>query len=980
MGTRLLRINRWQGLAVAGAMAAATAAPAHDSWLVAGTGSAAVGEAVRFAFVSAEVFAVSEQATDPERVAQWVVIDGEGRQAVTGYGIDGQDLAASVVLSDPGLNIVAVALHPRHIELEASDFNTYLTDEQAQAVLSMRRTRGEVHQPGREYYTKLAKAYVQVGDNSGGTDPRTPVGHTLEIVPLSDPREWRSGDRVAVRVLLEGEPAPGLRVSSGRQGLGVHEYVEHAVTDGEGIARLRIDEPGHWFFRTHMIRPRQLFTLSATNPTPAADPRAEWESYWASITFGVGTVDDPEPPVAHRRPVTTTLHGDTRTDDYAWLRDRDDPLVIEYLEAENDYARKTTAHTAVLQKALYNEMVGRIKQTDLTVPYRDGPYLYYSRTVEGLDYPIYCRKRAPDADEEIILDVNELAKGHDYYRVTRRAVSPDHKYLAYAVDTTGYEAVTIRVKDLATGALLRDVIEDAGPFTLAWANDGRTLYYSRTDESKRANRIFRHVLGRPPARDDLVMREDDVKFSISARRSRSDEYILIGSGSSTTSEVWFIDADDPEGNPRIIAPRRQGVRYTVDHRPGPDGGWFYVLTDADDCPNFKLVLAPVKSPGPQSWGVAIPHSQEVYLTGVNVFANFMVLSERRGGYSALRVHRFADGEEHLVELPEEVAAVGPSTNEEFETDVFRFGYTSLITPRSVFDYDMTMRQRTLLKQQEVLGGYEPTDYETRRLYATAADGARIPVSVVHRREIELEGDNPCLLYAYGSYGASMDPWFRSNVVSLLDRGFVYAIAHVRGGAEMGRSWKEDGKMFNKRNTFTDFIAVAEFLIEEGYTDPERLAIRGGSAGGLLIGAVVNMRPDLFAAAHAAVPFVDVLNTMLDPSIPLTTGEYEEWGDPNVDEYYFYIKSYSPYDNVAAQDYPSILITASLNDPRVHFWEPAKWAAKLRALKTDDNPLVLEIKMGAGHGGASGRYKRFEEVAFEYAFIIDRVGKAVAPRF
>jgi oligopeptidase B len=415
------------------------------------------------------------------------------------------------------------------------------------------------------------------------------------------------------------------------------------------------------------------------------------------------------------------------------------------------------------------------------------------------------------------------------------------------------------------------------------------------------------------------------------------------------------------------------VRYWGDHRKGPDGGWFYLVTDADDCPNFKLVAAPVADPGPEHWRVLMPHSREVFLTDVDVFADHMIISERRGGYRAMRVQRFSDGQEHLIELPEVVSAAFASSNHEYDTDTFRFSYTSLITPRSVFDYDVNTRERILLKQQEILGGYDPANYETARVYAVATDGVQVPISIVHRKGLVLNGQNPCLLYGYGSYGASMDPWFSSNNVSLLDRGFVYAIAHVRGGSEMGRHWKEEGRMFNKRNTFTDFIACAERLIERGYTNPNRLAMRGGSAGGLLIGAVLNMRPDLFEAAHAAVPFVDVVNTMLDASIPLTTSEYEEWGNPAEDEYYFYIKSYSPYDNVTAQGYPHILITAGLNDPRVHYWEPAKWAARLRATKADDNLLLLKTNMGAGHGGASGRYGRYRERAFEYAFIIDRVG-------
>jgi oligopeptidase B len=682
-------------------------------------------------------------------------------------------------------------------------------------------------------------------------------------------------------------------------------------------------------------------------------------------------------PAADKRPVERRLHGDVRVDEYAWLRDKDDPAVIAYLEAENAYAEAAMRHTAPLREKLYEEMLGRIKQTDLSVPYEHGPYWYYRRTVEGLGYPISCRKRGSlDAEEQIILDVNELAEGHEYLRVTSRDISPDHRMLAYAIDTSGYETVDICVKDLETGETRSSVVTGAAPGGLTWAADGKTLFYARTDESKRPNRIYRHTLGTDESEDVLVRREDDARFSIGVRRTRSDAYVLLGSSSSTTSEWTVVDAAAPTAPPRLIAPREQGVRYSVDHRRGPDGGSFYILTDRE-APNYRLVTAPARGPGPDAWTTRIAHDPDVFLTGVSVFADHMVLSERRDGYLTLRIVRHDDGAEHLIELPESVAVVRPGRNPAYDATAIQFSYTSLVTPMSVFAYDLETRQRTLLKQTEVLGGYDPARYETGRLYATAPDGTKVPISFVHRKGVEPNGKNPCVLYGYGSYGASMDPWFSSNNVSLLDRGFVYAIAHVRGGSEMGRHWKEDGRMLNKRNTFTDFIACAEHLVDEGWTSPEHFAIRGGSAGGLLIGAVLNLRPDLFAAAHAAVPFVDVVNTMMDPSIPLTTGEYEEWGNPEEDEYYFYIKSYSPYDNVREQDYPDVLVTAGLNDPRVHYWEPAKWTARLRDRKTDDNLLVLRTNMGAGHGGASGRYGRLKELAWEYAFIVDRVGVASA---
>ena len=687
--------------------------------------------------------------------------------------------------------------------------------------------------------------------------------------------------------------------------------------------------------------------------------------------------DPPEPPVAKKLPVELTLHGDTRVDEYAWLRDKADSEVIEYLELENGYAGAMMAHTEDLQKTLHDEMLGRIQQTDLSVPYRVGTYYYYSRTVEGLDYPIYCRKLdSPEASEEIILDVNALAKGRDYFRVTSRDITPDQRFMAYATDVTGYESVSVSVKDLETGDTWKDVITDAAPWGLVWGDDGETLFYSRTDETKRPDRIYRHKLGSDESADVLVMREDDPKFRVGVSRPRSNGLVLIRSNSSTTSEIWFVDAKKPTEEFKVIAPRRPGIQYSVDHFPSEDGGTLSIRTDADTCPNFKVVTAPVSRPGPEHWTEYIPHSSDVYITGIDVFVNHMVISERRNGFSALRVRILGSGEEHLVVLPEDVGVVRGSNNEEFYTQVFRFSYTSLVTPNSVFDYDMESREMTLLKRQEVLGGYDPGRYVTYRLAAKAGDGVDIPISIVHLRDLERDGNNPCLLYGYGSYGASMDPWFNSNNVSLLDRGFVYAVAHVRGGSELGRLWKESGKMLHKKNTFTDCIACAKLLIEQGYTRPERLVMKGGSAGGLLVGAVLNMRPDLFAAAHAAVPFVDVLNTMLDASIPLTTGEYEEWGNPNDKEYYEYIKSYSPYENVRAQDYPHLLITAGLNDPRVHYWEPAKWCAKLRDKKTDDNILLLRTNMGAGHGGASGRYARYVELAFEYAFLIDRVGEEI----
>jgi oligopeptidase B len=682
------------------------------------------------------------------------------------------------------------------------------------------------------------------------------------------------------------------------------------------------------------------------------------------------------PPAAPRRPVAVTLHGDTRLDEYAWLRDRDDPAVVRHLEAENAHAEAAMAHTAALQRALYDEFVGRLQETDATVPYRDGAYLYYTRTRAGLDYPIHCRRgHAPGAPEEVLLDVNELSLGHGHFRLTDHEVSPDGRHLAYAIDTTGYEVATVFIRDLAAGRIVGQ-IPGAWPFGLAWASDGRTLYYVRTDATKRPDRVLRHALGTDSAGDAEIFRERDERFTVGVARSRSGGVIFITAESVTTSEAWFLDAADPSAAPRVIAPRRGGVRYSADHHPDPvsAGGTFYIVTDAGGCPNFTLVAAPAGASGPEHWIEIIAHSDDVYLAGVHAFANHLVLSERCGGLTGLRVRRLSDGREHVVELPEPAGTVSFDANREFATGELRFRFESLVTPPGVYDYDMDAQMRTLRKRDAV-PGYDPARYESRRIRAAALDGAEVPVSIVHRRGLSLDGGNPCLLVGYGAYGISLEPWFNPAIVSLLDRGFVYAIAHVRGGSELGRRWREEGRLLRKRNTFTDFVAAAEHLVDAGYTSPERLAIQGRSAGGLLIGAVLNMRSDLFAAAHAAVPFVDALGTMLDPAIPLTTFEYEEWGDPRDAEYYRCIRSYSPYDNIASRRYPDVLVTSGLNDPRVHYWEPAKWAARLRAGHAG-NRVLLRTNMGAGHGGASGRYERYRELAFEYAFLVDCVG---APR-
>jgi oligopeptidase B len=674
----------------------------------------------------------------------------------------------------------------------------------------------------------------------------------------------------------------------------------------------------------------------------------------------------PEPPAATRVPRTEELHGDRRVDEYFWLRNREDPEVIAYLEAENRYTEAVMSATEPLQERLFAEMRGRIKETDLSVPERLDGWLYYSRTREGAQYPIYCRRPVDgEAAEEILLDVNPLAEGHAYFRLGALEVSPDHRLLAYAADTSGAEAFTVYVKELATGALLPETLTNASP-CLAWANDSRTLFYVVLDEARRPCRLFRHALGTNPAEDALVHFEPDEAFFLDVQHTRSREYLILELASHATSEVWFASADRPGEPFRVIEPRRYGIEYTVDHH----GSRFYITTN-DDAPNFRLVSAPVESPSREHWTAVLPYRPAVKLDSTDAFRDHLVVWEREAGLRQVRIIEFAGGGEHLVSFPEPVYTVRQHENPEFDTALLRFSYTSMVTPNSVVDYDMGARSWTVRKQTEVLGGYDAARYRTERLFAPAPDGTPVPVSLVYQLPLERPGGpRPLLLNGYGAYGISSDPSFSSNSLSLLDRGFVVAIAHVRGGEEMGRPWYDGGKLLNKPNSFTDFIAAAEHLVAEGYTSPERLAINGGSAGGLLMGAVTNMRPDLFRAVVAEVPFVDVVNTMLDASLPLTVIEYDEWGNPNHPEYYACIRAYSPYDNVREQPYPHLLVTAGLNDPRVAYWEPAKWTARLRARKTDDNRLLLKTNMGAGHGGASGRWDYLREVAFKYAFLLD----------
>ena len=676
----------------------------------------------------------------------------------------------------------------------------------------------------------------------------------------------------------------------------------------------------------------------------------------------------PSAPMARTIARVSTVHGETRVDEYSWLRDREDPETLAYLQAENRYTQAVMRHTEELQEQLYQELRGRIKETDLSVPEQVDDWLYYARTEAGGQYPIYCRRRpASEWDESVLLDQNPLAVGHSYFRLGAFEVSPDHRFLAYSIDTCGSESYTLYLKDLCTGELLSETLTNTAP-AVAWANDSQTLFYIVLDDARRPCRLYRHRLGSNPADDALVYHEADESFFLDVGRTRSRQLIQLDINSHSTSEVRFVSADRPEDPFRVLEARRPGVEYNVSHH----GDRFFITTN-DEAPNFRLVSAPVADPSRANWTTILPHRSAVKLDNTDAFRDHLVVYQRVGGLRQIRILDLNGEGDHLVPFPEPVYSAHPHDNLEFDTTVLRFSYTSLVTPSSVVDYDMASRTWTVRKQTEVLGGYDASCYRSERLFAEAPDGAMVPVSLVYRLPLELDGSRPLLLNGYGAYGVTYEPGFSSHALSLLDRGFVVAIAHVRGGEEMGRAWYEGGKLLQKRNSFTDFIAAAEHLIAAGYTSPDGLVISGGSAGGLLMGAVTNLRPDLFRAVLAEVPFVDVVNTMLDASLPLTVIEYDEWGNPADPEFYHYIRSYSPYDNVEAKDYPNILITAGLNDPRVAYWEPAKWAARLRARKTDQNRLLLRTNMGAGHGGASGRYDYLREVAFKWAFVLDVMG-------
>ncbi|MBL8179286.1 MAG: S9 family peptidase [Bryobacterales bacterium] len=675
-----------------------------------------------------------------------------------------------------------------------------------------------------------------------------------------------------------------------------------------------------------------------------------------------------EPPVAKRVDHREERHGATVIDPYHWLREKSSPEVIHYLEAENSYTAESTKQLKPFEDKIYKEILSRIKQTDLSVPYRRGPYFYYTRTEEGKQYAIQCRRKGSmDGPEEILLDGNKLAEGHKFFSVGVTSLSEDHQMMAYTTDTTGFRQYTLHVKNLATGETLPDTAERVTG--AQWASDNRTLFFTTEDKvTKRSDNLWRLSLGKP-VEGPLYFEKDEL-FRIHIAKTRDQKFLILDIGSTDTTEARYLPANQPDQPFQVFLPRENKHRYDIDHR----NGLFYIRTNKD-AKNFRMMTAPADNPAPANWKEFLPHQPAVLLQGIDLFKDFGVVLEKTEAVNRMRLIDFKSGKWKSIAFPEPVYSANPSANPEFDTATFRYSYQSMVTPSSVFDYDVATGTSKLLKQDEVLGGYDARQYVTERLWATARDGVRVPMSVVYKRGMKRDGKAPLFLYGYGSYGIGMSAAFSIPRLSLLDRGMIWVTAHIRGGNEMGELWHEDGMLMKKKNTFQDFIDCAEFLIKEKWTSKERMVIEGGSAGGLLIGAVLNMRPDLFRAAHLAVPFVDVMNTMMDASLPLTVGEYLEWGNPNKKAAYDYMKTYSPYDNLEKRAYPAILVTTSLNDSQVMYWEPAKYVARLRPLKTDPNPLLLKTNMGAGHGGASGRYDRFKEIAFQYAWLMSRVGIA-----
>ncbi len=673
------------------------------------------------------------------------------------------------------------------------------------------------------------------------------------------------------------------------------------------------------------------------------------------------------PPSARKVAKTTSIHGETLVDEYFWLREKTNPEVTSYLEAENAYTEAYMKPTEALRGKLYQEMLGRIKQTDAQVPYRENGYLYYTRTEEGKQYPIYARRKGSmDAPEEVTLDLNKLNEGQKYTALGTYSVSDDGQLLAYSIDHNGYREYFLRVKDLRTG---QDLADDLGKVVSAfWSPNGKTLFYTTEDHAKRPHKVWRHALGDAKDKDALVYEEKDELFRAFAGRSRSRGVIVFGSSSADTTEYSFIPGDKPMETPKVIIPRQKEHEYTVEHL----GDKFLILTN-DTGRNFRLVSAPVNDPRRENWKEIIPHRADVMLEDIDAFKDFYVVAERDNGLQKLRIADAKTGKPHHLPFPEPVYSAFVSVNREFDTKLLRYGYNSFTTPASTFDYDVAARKSTLLKQQPVLGGYDPAQYQSERIHAVAPDGTKIPISLVYKKGFKRDGSHPLWLNAYGSYGAPSNVGFSSNRLSLLDRGFVFALAHIRGGGDLGKPWHDSGKMMKKKNTFIDFVAAGDHLVKEKYGAKDKIVISGGSAGGLLMGAVSNMRPDLFRVVVNYVPFVDVINTMLDDKLPLTVQEYLEWGNPNIKAEYEYMKSYSPYDNIAAKDYPAMLVRVSLNDSQVPYWEGAKYVAKLRAMKTDKNTILLKANMGAGHGGASGRYDALKDLAFDYAYVLTQLG-------
>jgi len=678
--------------------------------------------------------------------------------------------------------------------------------------------------------------------------------------------------------------------------------------------------------------------------------------------------DLPSPPVAKKIPHVTEINGRKMVDNYFWLREKSNPEVRAYLEAENAYTDAVMKPTEPFQKKLYDEMLSRVKETDVEVPYKEGDFFYYIRTEAGKQYPIRCRKKiSADANEEVLLDVNELAKGQTFMTVQAFAVSTDGNLLAYSYDNTGFRQFNLAVKDLRTGQTLTDHAERVG--SVVWANDNRTVFYTQEDAvSKRQYRLYRHTAGSSDP-DALIYEEPDEKFTVRAFKTRSEAYIMMELRSHTTSEARYIPAKDPAADWKTIEPRKPGVEYYADHNADS----FYIRAN-DTGRNFRLLTAPVTDPGSKNWHEVMAHNAAIMLDELDMFRNFLVLYERENGLPQIRVVDLRNGHSRRLAFPEPAYDVRPYTNRVYDTTEFRYAYESPITPASVFSYDMETGASQLLKQKEVPGGYDRNKYEVEQIYTTASDGTKIPVSVLHLKGAKLDGTGPLYLYGYGSYGISLDMWFNSNIFSMVDRGVTYAVAHIRGGGEMGKAWHDAGKMMNKKNTFTDFTSVAEDLTKRGYGSKDKLVIEGASAGGLLMGAVLNLRPDLFHAAVVKVPFVDVMNTMLDETLPLTVGEFEEWGNPKEKPAFDYMITYSPYDNVEAKAYPNMLVKTSFNDSQVMYWEPAKYVAKMRATRTDHNTLIFKTNLSpAGHGGASGRYDRLHEASFDYAYILTQMG-------